>query len=349
MSNFLEEKKRILVDWLLRNNIDIQNTINAQIGVQDYQEEAMFNATVIASVLLKEKMLDSNFDGLENLLETDAEVIVALRSCEKQHELLNILSSEEFRNIGTSFCVKNILSIYDREKEAVNFMNNKADGGFKNENQQGINTTDTYNNKYSNDYDNNSSFNKANYNQPQYQNNSATFERKGISFNQQPYQSNNSGFEQRGNSFSQPQYQNNNVDFRGRGNSFGQETNSYNSPIGQSNFNNYNQYTNTEDYLHSNNIDDKTIVKEHGLNHIINGVKTITHKLPDGNYSFEMVIPVGYKGDVQSVNKKVITKEEHDRFIENYQNEIFNIEKEYSYHNEMNMELDDDDLVYRPQ
>lgn len=306
MNDFLEEKKRILIDWLLRNNIDIQNTMNAQIGVKDFQQEAIFNATVITSVLLKEKMLGPNFDGLENLLETDAPVIVALRKCDKQHQLLNILNSAEFRDIGTTFCVKNVLEIYDREKEADNIRDNTIDKEFENKENNKFDTVDAYNNGY-----NNSNFNKTN--------------------------------------FTQTGYQNNNVTFENRENSLNQTTNSFNSPIGRNDFDNYNQYTNTENYLHSNNIDSKTAIKEHGLNHVINGVQTITHKLPDGNYSFEMVIPVGYKGETQSVNKKVITKEEHDRFIENYQDEIFDVKKEYSYNKEMTMEFEDDDLVYRPQ
>lgn len=328
MNNFLEQKKNILIEWLLRNNIDIQNTMNAQIGVQDYQREAIFNANVITSVLLKEKIFDSGFDGLENLLETDAKVIVDLRKCDKMEDLLNILNSSEFRNIGSTFSANQVLGIYNREKESANFNQNVNNHNYEQNKETNAENLNQKNNKYEkDDYLN---YNQRNFNSNQYQNR-----------NSKQYQNNEQKYNDR-NNYNNFQYQNNNKSYENNINQFNQGYNDYNYSGYQNQNKYYDEFKDNNNYLHSNGEHNKEIICEHGLNHVINGVKTITHKLSDGNYSFEMVIPVGYKGDTQSVNKKVLTKNEHERFIDTYQDEILGISKDYSHGKEINMELEDD-------
>lgn len=328
MNNFLEQKKNILIDWLLRNNIDIQNTMNAQTGVQGYQREAIFNANIITSVLLKEKIFDSGFDGLETLLETDSEIITNLRECTKMEELLNILNTEEFRNIGSTFSANQVLGIYSREKEYGNIDTNINNNNYEPNKENNYNSKTAENNQYENYSYNNYTQNNLNTNQ--HQNEKQTYNRN-INF------SNNGK-----NNFNQSPYQYNNQSYAHNINRPNQVYEKYNTADMYNSNNIYEQYIDDDYYIHSNGKQNKEAIYEHGLNHVINGIKTITHKLNNGNYSFEMILPVGSKGETQSVNKKTLTKEEHERFIDTYENEILGIEKDYSYGKYMDNELHND-------
>lgn len=91
-------------------------------------------------------------------------------------------------------------------------------------------------------------------------------------------------------------------------------------------YENYNTKNEYESY--NSNLKEDINVYDYGLNHDINGVKTISSRLPDGNFTFEMIIPVGYTGKTQAVNKKILTKKEHDQFINKYKDEIFDLDRE---------------------
>ena len=257
MNNLSEQKKNLLIDWLLRNNIDIQNTINAQMGVQDYQREAIFNANIITSVLLKEKIFDAGFDGLENLLETDSEIIVNLRECTKIEEFRDILNSDTFRNIGSTFAANQVLGIYNREKEYGNINNNVNNENYEQNKETNHGNTNIQNNKYE-DYDYNR-YTQDNFNNNQRQHDNQSYRRNVNNINTDRKTLNTSQYQYN-------EYQGNKL---------------------------YEPYMDKDNYIHSNGEHNKETICEHGLNHIINGIKTITCKLPDGNYSFEMVIPVG--------------------------------------------------------
>lgn len=263
MNYSLSPKGTIVANWILKNNIEIQNNLSAQAGTTNSKEEALLSAAIITSALLSERIVSQEYPGLESVyLNIDVEAVHNIRKANDEQTLYEAMNNIKFKRYASSLKVEEILNKYERQRE------------IEEKNNMEIPTTNSQSDNHYKGFDD------------------------GVSEREQTINRYHPGFNGVNTNNKNAYYKNNLQE---------------------------GPYDNIKNNYEANN------VYEYGLNHTINGVKTITNRLLDGNFSFQMVIPVGYKGSTQAVNKKILTREEHDAFINKHMDDIFGLEKVNAY------------------
>lgn len=306
-NEYMQELDMQLISWLEYNNREIDSTNDATIGVRelnDLENSSNFKAKVIASAILGKNLVGPDYDGIEHIINTNDEIITALREASSPQEKYNIFTNEKFQYIASKLSANYILDAYFKEKENGTF----DEINIQEEVTQKQNKEFNYNEQIGNNFTN----------QPQnYQHNNFNNQRTNNFQSQQQFNYNeNQNMNMNQNSV--PNYSNQNI-------------NQYQID------NNYLQYDIKEDFMRKSEGNEKENIIENGLDSYINGVRTVVTPTENGTYNFKMELTMDDYNTVMWVNEKEMTKEEYARFVNRYESEILGVEKEntFNYSNEL--------------
>lgn len=306
-NEYMQELDMQLISWLEYNNREIDSTNDATIGVRelnDLENSSNFKAKVIASAILGKNLVGPDYDGIEHIINTNDEIITALREASSPQEKYNIFTNEKFQYIASELSANYILDAYFKEKENGTF----DEINIQEEVTQKQNKEFNYNEQIGNNFTN----------QPQnYQHNNFNNQRTNNFQSQQQFNYNeNQNMNMNQNSV--PNYSNQNI-------------NQYQID------NNYLQYDIKEDFMRKSEGNEKENIIENGLDSYINGVRTVVTPTENGTYNFKMELTMDDYNTVMWVNEKEMTKEEYVRFVNRYESEILGVEKEntFNYSNEL--------------
>ena len=300
-NEYMQELDMQLISWLEYNNREIDSTNDATIGVRelnDLENSSNFKAKVIASAILGKNLVGPDYDGIEHIINTNDEIITALREASSPEQKYNIFTNEKFQYIASELSANYILDAYFKEKENGTF--------------DEINVQEEVNQKQNNTY---------NYNE-HIENN--------FTSQHQNYQHNNFNNQRTNNFQSQQQFnynenQNMNMNQNSVPNYSNQNINQYQID------NNYLQYDIKEDFMRKSEGNEKENIIENGLDSYINGVRTVVTPTENGTYNFKMELTMDDYNTVMWVNEKEMTKEEYVRFVNRYESEILGVEKENTF------------------
>lgn len=342
-NEYMQELDMQLISWLEYNNREIDSTNDATIGVRelnDLENSSNFKAKVIASAILGKNLVGPDYDGIEHTINTNDEIITALREASSPQEKYNIFTNEKFQYIASELSANYILDAYFKEKENGTFdeiniqeeVTQKQNKEFNYNEQIGNNFTNQPQNYQHNNFNNQRTNNFQS--QQEFDYNEHT--RNNFANQHQNYQQNTFNNQRANNFQSQQEFnynENRSIDMRPNSapNYNNQNTNQYQVD------NNYLQYGIKEDFMRKSEGNENENIIENGLDSYINGVRTVVTPTENGTYNFKMELTMDDYNTVMWVNEKEMTKEEYARFVNRYESEILGVEKEntFNYSNEL--------------